>query len=338
MHEARFWEKAENNQVRCRLCRFYCRIPDGARGRCEVRENRGGILYSLVYGKCVAEHSDPVEKKPLFHYHPGSRSYSLATVGCNFRCLHCQNAEIAQWQARRAIPGQDLAPDTIVERALAGGCRSIAYTYTEPTIYFEYAYDIAVLAREAGLGNLFVTNGYTAPAPLEAIAPLLDAANVDLKGFSDNFYREITGARLAGVLETLKHYRRLGIWLEITTLIIPGLNDSDTELTQAARFIAEELGPHTPWHVTAFHPYWRMTDRPPTPTATLHRAAAIGRQAGLLYVYEGNVPDAGEDTCCPQCGRVLVSRRNLHLHSNHLVDGKCPDCRTKLHGIGMDTL
>ncbi|NJC89414.1 MAG: AmmeMemoRadiSam system radical SAM enzyme, partial [Desulfuromonas sp.] len=284
MHEARFWEQAGEGRVRCGLCRFTCLIAPGRRGRCGVRENHDGTLFSLVYGKCVAEHVDPIEKKPFFHFHPGSRSYSIATVGCNFRCLHCQNYEISQWpHERNGIPGTDLPPRTIVDGASRNGCLSIAYTYTEPTIYFEYAYDTAVLARQAGLKNVFVTNGYTTTAALEAIAPYLDAANVDLKAFSDKFYREVTGAALEGVLACLRDYRRLGIWLEVTTLIIPGWNDDAAELRGLADFIAGELGREVPWHVSAFHPTYRMLARPPPPAATLQRAAAIGRDAGLRH-------------------------------------------------------
>jgi pyruvate formate lyase activating enzyme len=336
MREALFWEKEKDDRLRCRLCRFYCLIPEGGRGRCGVRENRAGTLYSLVYGRCIAEHVDPIEKKPLFHVFPGSLSYSMATVGCNFRCLHCQNAEISQWAADRPIPGQLLPPEEIVRRAVTAGCRSIAYTYTEPTIFFEYACDTAVQARQAGLANVFVTNGYTSPEALEHIAPLLDAANVDLKSFSDRFYREVTGARLEGVLETLRHYRRLGIWLEVTTLLIPGRNDSDAELRAVAAFIHNELGAHTPWHVTAFFPAYRMTDLPPTPAATLHRARDIGRRAGLHHVYEGNLRGGREDTFCPHCGQLLIERSGFRVTRVQLANGCCRACGTSLEGIGLE--
>ena len=337
MHEAMFWEKAGEGRVRCGLCRFSCLIAPGRRGRCGVRENRDGTLYSLVYGKCVAEHIDPIEKKPLFHFHPGSRSYSIATVGCNFRCLHCQNHELSQWPLERSgIPGSDLAPVDIVTAARGSGCVSIAYTYTEPTIYFEYAYDTAVLARQGGLKNVFVTNGYTTAAALEAVAPYLDAANVDLKAFSNKFYREVTGASLDGVLDCLRDYRRLGIWLEVTTLVIPGWNDDPDELRQLAGFIAEELGREVPWHVSAFHPTYRMLDRPPTPAATLRRAAAIGREAGLHHVYVGNLPvEGGEDTVCPHCGAVIIRRRGFSLLEMALTQGRCRFCGGAVAGVGL---
>jgi pyruvate formate lyase activating enzyme len=335
MHEAMFWEKLDGDRVRCGLCRFGCLIADGRRGICGVRENRQGTLISLVYGRVIAENVDPIEKKPLFHYLPGSSSYSIATVGCNFRCRHCQNADISQWpHSGREIPGRLIPPEEIVREALATGCRSIAYTYTEPTIFYEYAFDTATLARQAGLGNVFVSNGYTSTAALERIAPALDAANVDLKGFSETFYREVTGASLAGVLATLRDYRRLGIWLEVTTLVIPGWNDGDAELAGIARFIAEELGTQVPWHVTAFYPTHQMLDRPPTPAATLRRARRIGLDAGLKHVYVGNVPDAtGENTYCPACGELLIERRGFRLGRMNVADGACGNCRAPLAGV-----
>ena len=338
MHEAMFWEKAGEGRVRCGLCRFHCLIAPGRRGRCGVRENRDGTLYTLVYGKCVAENIDPIEKKPLFHVLPGSRSYSIATVGCNFRCRQCQNYQISQWPHERdGIPGTDLAPEAIVAAAEASGCASIAYTYTEPTIFFEYAYDTARLARERGLKNIFVTNGYTSPAALEAIAPYLDAANVDLKAFSETFYREVTGATLAGVLDCLRDYRRLGIWLEVTTLLIPGWNDSDAELRELAGFIVRELGGEVPWHVSAFHPTYHMLDRPPTPVASLKKAAAIGREAGLHYVYVGNLPVAGgEDTVCPHCGAVVIRRHGFQLVERAVRGSCCRQCGGVIAGIGLD--
>jgi pyruvate formate lyase activating enzyme len=335
MHEAMFWEKAEGGKVRCALCRFRCLIGEGQRGLCGVRENRGETLYTLVYGKAVAEHVDPIEKKPLFHYLPGSRSYSIATAGCNFRCLHCQNFEISQYpRQHREIPGLNLPPAEIVRRAKGAGCRSISYTYTEPTIFYEYAYDTAVLAKQAGIGNVFVTNGYITPEALEHIAPVLDAANVDLKGFSEKFYREVAGATLEGVLDSLKVYKRLGIWTEVTTLVIPGHNDSEADLKGIARFLAGELGPETPWHVTAFYPTFRMLDRPPTPVATLRRARQIGLEAGLRYVYEGNVPgEGGENTFCPACGRLVIERYGFRLGKLQVREGKCELCGQPIDGL-----
>jgi pyruvate formate lyase activating enzyme len=337
MKEAMFYEKVEGNRVRCGLCRFRCLIDEGRRGICAVRENRGGTLRTLVYGKAVAEHVDPIEKKPLYHVMPGSKSYSVATVGCNFRCLHCQNYSISQ-PGKEPLPisGTDLPPQEIVAKAVALGCRSISYTYTEPTIFFEYAYDTAVLAKKAGLKNVFVTNGYITPEALTCIRPFLDAANIDLKGFSDRFYREVVHAMLQEVLDSIVEYRRQGIWIELTTLIIPGWNDADEELQGIARFIAEKVGVETPWHVSQFYPTFKMTDRPRTPLETLRRARQIGKDAGLRYVYEGNVPGAGgESTYCPGCGEMLIRRHGFCVGENRIRKGKCPDCAAVIAGVEL---
>jgi len=339
LHEAKFWDKQPEERVHCRLCRFECVIAPGRRGRCGVRENRAGTLYTLVYGRSIAENVDPIEKKPLFHFHPGSQSLSVATVGCNLHCLHCQNYQISQWPHEHGnIPGTALAPAEIVAHARSNRCASIAYTYTEPTIFYEYAFDTAVLAHAAGIKNVFVTNGYTSTAALEAIAPYLDAANVDLKGFDDERYRTVTGARLDGVLACLKDYRRLGIWLEVTTLVIPGHNDSDGELRQIAEYIAGELGPEVPWHVSAFYPTYKMLDRPPTPVETLHRAYRLGREAGLHYVYIGNVPGGGgEDTSCPHCGVAVIRRRGFSLVGRALQQECCAACGHGIAGIELSS-
>jgi pyruvate formate lyase activating enzyme len=336
-HPAKFWEEIGDGKVRCNLCRFHCTIADGRRGRCGVRENREGKLYSLVYGYTVAENVDPIEKKPLYHFLPGSKSLSLATVGCNFRCLHCQNYQISQWpHERTGIPGTQLSPQDVVLHAVESDSASIAYTYTEPTIYFEYAFDTAVAARKAGIKNVFVTNGYTTTAALEAIAPYLDAANVDLKGFSNKAYKEVTGASLEGVLDCLRDYRRLGIWLEITTLVIPGHNDSEDELRQIAAFIAEELGCDVPWHISAFYPTYKMLDRPPTPVATLSLARDLGHQAGLEYVYLGNVDDSvGGNTVCPGCGKNVIRRQRLQFLDTALTGNRCNYCQHEIAGIGL---
>jgi pyruvate formate lyase activating enzyme len=337
LHPAKFWEPIGDDKVRCNLCRFHCVIADGRRGRCGVRENREGKLFTLVYGQTIAENVDPIEKKPLYHFHPGSSSLSLATVGCNFHCLHCQNHEISQWPHERSgIPGTELLPQEVVHHAVENGSASIAYTYTEPTIFYEYAYDTAVLAREAGVKNVFVTNGYTTTEALEAIAPYLDAANVDLKGFSNKAYREVTGASLDGVLACLRDYRRLGIWLEVTTLVIPGHNDSESELRQMATFIADELGRDVPWHISAFYPTYKMQDRPPTSVKTLYSARDLGRQAGLKYVYLGNVDDTGSgDTNCPSCGQTVIRRQRLQFMETELTDNRCNYCRYEISGVAL---
>jgi pyruvate formate lyase activating enzyme len=336
-HPAKFWEATGEKKVRCNLCRFHCVIASGRRGRCGVRENREGALFSLVYGKAVAENVDPIEKKPLYHFLPGSQSLSLATVGCNFRCLHCQNHQISQWPHEHSgLPGTELSPQDVVRHAQKSGSLSISYTYTEPTIFYEYAYDTAVKAREAGLKNIFVSNGYTTSEALEAIAPYLDAANVDLKGFSEKAYREVTGASLEGVLDCLRDYRRLGIWLEVTTLVIPGHNDSEDELCQIAAFIAKELGVEVPWHISAFYPTYKMQDRPPTPVSTLLLARELGREAGLHYVYLGNasVPGAG-DTVCPGCGQKVIRRERLQFIATELAGNSCNRCQARIPGVAL---
>lgn len=332
--EASFYTREAAGIVHCGLCAQHCRIKPGAAGICGVRRNDAGTLVSLVYGLTVAENVDPIEKKPLFHFLPGTRSFSLATAGCNFRCRHCQNAEISQLpHARGEIAGQPLPPPEAVRRARAAGCASLSYTYTEPTVFFEYAFDTALLARQAGLRNVFVTNGYISAEPLRAIAPFLDAANVDLKSFSDDFYKRVCGARLQPVLDALKLYRDLGIWIEVTTLVIPGENDADDDLGGCARFIAGELGADVPWHVSAFHPTYLLQNRPRTPAETLRRARRIGLEAGLRFVYEGNLPGEGEDTACPVCGNTLIERAGFSVRTNRLRGGNCPQCGTAVAGV-----
>ncbi|MDG5469838.1 AmmeMemoRadiSam system radical SAM enzyme [Deltaproteobacteria bacterium IMCC39524] len=337
MHPAKFWEALDEGRVRCNLCRFHCVIAHGRRGRCGVRENHEGELFSLIYGQTVAENIDPIEKKPLYHFYPGSNSLSLATVGCNFRCLHCQNYEISQWPHERSgIPGTKTSPQDVVLRAVESGSASISYTYTEPTIFYEYAYDTAVLAKAAGVRNVFVTNGYMTTAALEAIAPYLDAANVDLKGFSNKAYKEVTGASLKGVLDCLRDYRRLGIWLEVTTLVIPGHNDSEDELKQIASFIADELGRDVPWHISAFYPTYKMLDRPATPVTALYLARDLGRRAGLKYVYLGNVNDPGaSDTICPACGKTVIRRQGLRFVDTDLTGNRCNFCGYEIPGVAL---
>jgi len=332
------YEKIDGNAVRCNLCAHRCRIVPSKRGICGVRENRDGTLYSLVYGVIIAENVDPIEKKPLFHVHPGSNSFSIATVGCNFRCTFCQNHDISQMPRESGrVMGRDTTAEEIVQKAVATGSKSIAYTYTEPTIFFEFAYDVGMSARARNIKNIFVTNGFMTGEALDLISPCLDAANVDLKSFSDDFYKKYCGARLEPVLESVRKMKDLGIWVEITTLIIPTLNDSDAELTRIAEFI-RSVGTETPWHISRFHPQYEMTTLPPTPLSTLHRAADIGRAAGLKYVYTGNVPgDASECTYCAQCGNLLIDRFGFHINSFNLEGGKCPKCGTPLDGIIQDS-
>ncbi len=329
-----FQEAREGNKVQCSLCCHRCLISPGKRGICAVRENRDGTLYSLVYDKVIAQNIDPIEKKPLFHFQPGSISYSIATPGCNFRCRHCQNADISQLPHDHGgvVLGEEVAPSAIVAAALKTRCTSISYTYTEPTIYFELAYETARLAVEAGLKNVFVTNGYITPEALGVIRPYLHAANIDLKGFTDDFYKNICGARLQPVLDAIRLYKEFGIWIEITTLVIPGHNDSDDELRDIARFI-RSVGEDIPWHVTRFHPTYKLTDQPRTPLATLKRAQQIGLEAGLRYVYEGNIPGESEDTVCWSCKKRLVKRIGFSVEENKVKEGKCLYCSAVIDGV-----
>jgi pyruvate formate lyase activating enzyme len=337
MKEAWLYERLDEGRVRCHLCAHRCVIADGKRGICSVRENTSGALYSLVYGKPISQAVDPIEKKPLFHFYPGSTSYSIATVGCNFRCRFCQNADISQMPRDGGrIEGGSVSPEQVVANARKSGCRSISYTYTEPTIFFEYARDIAVLAHEAGLANAYVTNGYMTGEMLEAFYPYLDAANVDLKAFRDAFYREQCGARLEPVLRSLRLMKQMGIWVEVTTLIIPGLNDDRGELRELAQFVAGELGVGTPWHVSRFHPTYRLTDRGSTPVQTLEEAWSIGKDAGLRYVYVGNAWGAqGESTACYNCGKRIIGRVGFSVRDRHVRDGKCEFCGAMIDGIGL---
>jgi len=333
--EALLYEKLDDGKVQCCLCDHRCQIAPGRRGICAVRENRDGTLYSLVYGKIIAKHIDPIEKKPLFHFHPGSTSYSIATVGCNFRCLHCQNSEISQYPKEYpGIPGDETTPEQVVREAEMAGCRSISYTYTEPTIFFEFAYDCARLAREKGIKNVFVSNGYTTPEATRLIAPYLDGNNIDLKG-DDAFYKKICGARQQPVLETIRLMKELGVWVELTTLIIPSYNDSEEFLKEVAGFI-KSVDDAMPWHVTQFYPTYKLLDQPRTPVKTLRRAREIGLQTGLKYVYEGNIPgEGGENTYCPSCGELLIERFGFTLGAIKMRNSQCVKCGTAIAGVGM---
>ena len=335
MKEAMFYEKLEESTVRCLLCPHNCKINESKRGICGVRENKDGVLYSLVYGKLVAQSIDPIEKKPFFHFYPGSTSFSIATVGCNFRCKNCQNFDISQMtkDKKGRIVGEDISPQEIVAAAKHHDCKSISYTYTEPTIYFEYAYDVAKLAHEAGIYNVFVSNGYTSEEAIRTIAPYLDAINVDLKGHSEELYHKNCGGHLQPVLDAIKLYKSLGVWVEVTTLVIPTLNDSEEDFRGIAEFI-KSIGVDIPWHISQFYPTYKLTDLPPTPVTTLHEARDIGLEVGLRYVYEGNVPGAGgENTCCYNCGTLLIRRYGFQILENNMSDSKCPNCGATIDGV-----
>ena len=334
LKDALLWTPLEAEKVSCGLCAHRCKIAPGKFGICGVRENRGGKLVTHVYGEVIAAHVDPIEKKPFYHFLPGSTSLSIATVGCNFRSSFCQNWQISQASKEpcRDTGGDKFSPEDIVKTAKKNGCRSISYTYTEPTIFFEYALDTAKLAKAAGLYNNFVTNGYMTAEALEAFHPNLDAANVDLKAFKDDTYKKVCGSHLEPVLDSIKLMRKLKIWVEVTTLVVPDLNDGEDELRDIARFLAG-VDPDIPWHLSRFHPDFKYTEARPTPVETLRKAADIGKKEGLRFVYIGNVPGEGEDTICPNCGRILIRRHGFGMGENALKDSHCPFCRKDIPGL-----
>ena len=334
MKEAYLYDKIEGEKVKCKLCSHRCVVAKGAKGVCKVRENRGGTLYTLVYGKAIAKNIDPIEKKPFFHFLPGSHSLSIATAGCNFRCSYCQNFDISQVvRDDGRIVGDNILPEDIVDDAIGYNSQSISYTYTEPTIFMEYAYDTACLAKEKGIRNNFVTNGYMTEESLRFFHPNLDAANVDLKAFTDEFYSEMCGGKLEPVLSSIREMKGMGVWVEVTTLLIPGKNDSPEELRQIAEFI-KGVGEDIPWHVSRFYPTYRVNDIRPTSVEMLQKAREIGKEVGLRYVYTGNVPgDDGENTYCYSCGKVLVRRHGFKVLKNIIVDSKCPQCAATIDGV-----
>jgi pyruvate formate lyase activating enzyme len=295
-----------------------------------------GKLYTLVYGNLISKNVDPIEKKPLYHFFPGSRAFSIATPGCNFRCAWCQNWQISQMPKEMHMPeGQRVIPDEIVDQALNKGCQSIAYTYSEPTIFYEYSYDIARLAKKEGLKNVYVTNGFMTPEMLVMFQPYLDAANVDIKAFRDEPYRKLMGGRLQPVLDSCKLIKSLGIWLEVTTLIVPGVNDDPEELKELATFIYDELGAETPWHLSRFYPQYKMKDRAATDESILYETKEMGHSIGLDYIYIGNVLDHNS-TRCKKCGHELISRSGYAAKIVGLdAEGTCEQCGTKLDGVGI---
>ena len=330
--EAMLYEKLKNNKVHCLLCAHSCKIADSKYGFCGVRKNEKGTLYTHVYGEAIASHVDPIEKKPLYHFLPGTEAYSIATVGCNFRCPFCQNWQISQVSERNDNLGScELKPEEVVREAKKYGCKSISYTYTEPTIFFEYAYDTAKIAGKENLYNTFVTNGYMTKGALDTIKPNLDACNVDLKSFSDETYKKVCKGSLKPVLESIRYMKKIGIWVEVTTLVVPGMNDTGQELKSIARFIAD-TGKEIPWHISRFHPDYKFTEGGPTPSATLEKAESIGKKAGLKYVYLGNVATEG-NTYCATCKKLLVGRAGYTISENNIKDGKCSGCNTPVEGV-----
>ena len=331
--EAMLYEKIEGKKVVCNLCSHYCKIKESDFGLCNVRQNIDDALYTLVYGELIATHVDPIEKKPLYHFLPGSKSFSIATPGCNFKCSFCQNWQISQVKKNELKESTKnyIEPEEIVKRAQNYDCKSISYTYTEPTIFFEYAFDTAKLAKEKSLKNNFVTNGYMSKKALEKISPYLDAANVDLKSFRKEFYNKICKAKLQPVLDTIKEMKKLGIWVEVTTLVVPDQNDSEKELNDIADFILD-VGTEIPWHISRFHPDYRYNDSGPTPIKTLEKAYEIGKNHGLKYVYLGNV-SVDTTTVCSNCGKKIIDRNYFGIKQNNIVDGKCKYCNEKVEGV-----
>ena len=332
MKEALFSHSLDDDTVQCMLCPHHCIIPQNHTGRCKVRKNIHGTLYSLVYNHPIAQSLDPIEKKPLYHFYPGSTTYSIATVGCNLDCKHCQNADISQ-AGPEQYDHKEIPAETIVNQAQQHHASSIAYTYTEPTIFYEYAQEICALSHKEGLKNVFVTNGYIDKEPLEHIVPFIDAANIDLKAMSEEFYKTICSGHLTPVLDAIKLYHKLGIWIEITTLFIPGYNDDKTTMNKIAQFIAD-IDVDIPWHVTGFHPMYKLTDVPPTSVSTLEKATAIGKNAGLHYIYQGN-RGARESTICPSCGTIIITRSHFTMMRNETVNHRCPSCGTQIKGVGI---
>jgi len=328
-----FFTSLERGEIQCELCPHRCRVAKGKRGLCKVRENRDGKYYSLVYGNPCAIHPDPIEKKPFFHVLPGTISYSLATVGCNFQCKFCQNWEISQ-AFPEEIYNKEFPPETVVKEAQEIRAQSIAYTYVEPTVFYEYMIEICHLAKKAGLLNVTHSNGFINPAPLKNLCKVLDAANIDLKGFTENFYRELCGGELGPVLETLKTLKKEKVHLEITTLIIPTKNDEMSVLKEMCLWIKKELGPDTPIHFSRFYPLYKLKTLPPTPVSTLDRARTVALSAGLEYVYIGNVPGhEAENTFCPKCKKMVIQRTGYMVGEIHLRDGKCKACGKPIPGI-----
>ncbi len=325
----KFYDKLPGGKIRCKLCSHYCTLREGQTGVCGVNKNEGGKLVNLVYGKIAAIHIDPIEKKPLYHFLPGTRALSIGTVGCNMQCSFCQNWQISQ--IRKVEQQEYVSPEELVQLAIRYDSKSIAYTYNEPTIFYPYARDVALEAQKYGIRNVFVTNGIESKEVVDDMKGIIDAANVDFKAYDEKYYKRELKAPFT-VRETIKRMKQNGLWVEVTTLIIPGINDQPEHLEKIARFIANEAGTETPWHLSAFHPDYKMTDRPPTPVTTLEQAAEIGRKAGLKFIYIGNVGKKNV-TYCPNCGAALIERVGYILLAYRLIDGKCYQCNTQIPGV-----
>lgn len=337
MHPAKLWDKKENNLVQCRLCNHFCRFKPGDFGKCGVRLNQDGVLMTLVFERVAAINVDPIEKKPLFHFQPGTRSFSLGTMGCNFSCTFCQNDSLSQTpKTTGRVSGEQVSPEQLVNMAVSRQCSSISYTYSEPSVFFELMSETCLRAREKGLTNVLISNGFMSRECLQGLRPLVDGINVDLKSYRNDFYREYCGGSLKPVLANLKAIKEMGWWLEVTTLFIPGLNDKEQEMKNLASFVVRELGPETPWHISRFHPCYKMQDRGSTPVSTLEKAYLAGKEAGLEYVYLGNVPGhVSESTHCPKCDQVVLRRTGFSIRKTGLKQGKCSKCGAEIAGFGM---
>ncbi len=338
LKRAVLWQPQTAQAVRCDLCSWRCVIAESKTGRCRVRQNIGGVLYSLNYDKLCAANADPIEKKPLFHFQPGSQSFSVAAPGCNFQCVFCQNWQISQMPYfQNVLEGGDCTPQSLVRAAVQSGCKSMAYTYTEPTIFMERCEETARLAKQNGLSNVFVSNGFMTTEAIDFAGEWLDGINIDLKAFSEEFYRHLCKARLQPVLDTIRYIaKNTDIWMEVTTLLVPGQNDSDEQVRAIAEFLANEISVDVPWHISRFYPQYQMTDAAPTDTAALERAIDIGRQAGLRYVYAGNLPGArAESTYCYACGALLIERIGYQIRKNRLINAACGQCGAAIAGVGL---
>lgn len=338
MHRAKLWVKKDQGEVQCRLCSHFCRLEPGESGKCGVRSNQEGVLMTLVFDRVAAINVDPIEKKPLFHFQPGSQSFSLGTMGCNFSCTFCQNDSLSQTpKTTGRVSGEQVTPQQLVDTALLHQCSSISYTYSEPTVFFELMFETCVKAREKGLANVLVSNGFMSRECLQELEPLVQGINVDLKSYRNDFYQEYCGGTIKPVLTNLKKIKEMGWWLEVTTLLIPGLNDTEQEMKDLASFVFRELGPDTPWHISRFHPCYKMSDRGSTPFSTLEKAYAAGKEAGLAYVYLGNVPGQGiESTHCPKCTAVVLQRSGFSTRKTGLIHGKCSKCGGAIAGYQME--
>jgi len=321
------------NKVECTLCPRHCKLAEGQRGDCRVRTNVGGKLFSLVYGKPCAVNTDPIEKKPLYHLLPGSSAFSIATAGCNLHCLYCQNWEISQSQPENAR-STPMSPEEVVSKALANRCRTIAYTYSEPIVFYEYTYDTSKLAKDKGLLNALVTAGYIEQEPLKQLCAVTDAASVTIKGMTEDFYQKMSKGTLKPVLDCVTTMKKMGVWVEIINLVIPTWNDSDEDILALVRWIKNYCGVDTPLHFSRFWPMYQLTNLPPTPESTLNRAWDIAKKEGLRFVYMGNLPTHhGNNTLCPSCGKLAIERRGYEILQDHAPNGKCKYCNFQLAGV-----